>query len=105
MTTFLNQFAESEEGKALSLSRYYDQQRWGGEYVSVEQNIEDALKWFTDRREWISSEIERKQTNVSNVRDKSGGQVIYSIDGYQVVSSTSKNCRIVINNGKKVVSH
>ena len=105
LDNYLSSFAESEEGKALDRAREYDQQRWGTEYVPVQQNVEEAMKWFVSRTAWIQAEIdkERNPTGVNELYKLRHNGVMYDLYGKQIFSTSSQQKGFFIFNGKKVI--
>lgn len=105
MEEFLTSFLESSEGKGLQQSRVYDQMRWGGAIVPVDQNVMEALSWFRNRKDWMSHEfeIERSQTNLSTPRNDYRYSPSFDIMGRPLLPSNDygNGKKIIIRQGKK----
>ena len=102
MISFLNTFKNSELATAISQSRIYDSQRWNYEASTVTQNVEDAILWFTHRKQWINKQLETEY--IRNFHNEFSKQQIpvYSLYGTQINKQTLKP-GIYIKNGKKYV--
>ena len=102
MISFLNTFKKSELATTISKSRIYDSQRWNYEASAVTQNVEDAILWFTHRKQWINKQLETEY--IRNFHNEFSKQQIpvYSLYGTQINKQTLKP-GIYIKNGKKYV--
>lgn len=100
MIQFLQDFSLSPTAAALTKSRPYDAQRWGYEASTVEENIQQALAWFTHRKEWMTEHI--ITTHISDHQLSSAdSKKTYDLHG-QLVNNTSKP-GIYIQKGKKLM--
>ena len=97
---FLNDFSVSSTAMALAKSRPYDAQRWGYEASTVEENIQQALAWFTYRKQWMSQHVETN--NIINYQlSVTASLKTYNLKG-QIVNNAN-NAGIYIQNGKKFI--
>ena len=100
MKQFLHDFSLSPTAVALAKSRPYEAQRWGYEASTVNENIQEALIWFTQRKEWMTEHM--ITTHISDHQLSSAdNNMIYNLNG-QLVSNTCKP-GIYIQNGKKLI--
>lgn len=99
--SFLNSFNDSEIAKAIDLSRAYDSQRWNYEASTVSQNMQEAILWFTQRRQWINEQL---NTNaIYDVKSQSNNNnAVYTLNGTKANKQTLMP-GIYIKNGKKYV--
>ena len=100
MTDFIRQFASSETAAALQNSRTYDGLRWQYEPSTVNENIQEALTWFTERQQWIDNQYHTLGIRpTTSIRQPSA---VYSITGQRIGSRVTKP-GIYIINGKKIL--
>lgn len=95
--TFLNDFASSQTAIAIQESRPYDGQRWGYPVSTVNENIQDALTWFTQRQKWINGQLLPNKINTPNLTTNSKGNTFH-INGQK---NNNPKFGIYIVDGKK----
>lgn len=102
----LNAFCNSYEGVALDKSIPYDNARWGYSNLPVDKQINEIIKWFINRRDWLDIAInELNDTdNYDNIdfikTDEYKENRIYDIYGRKVDNPQQG---IYIINGKKII--
>ena len=103
MISFLHTFKDSELATAISQSRLYDAQRLNYEASTVNQNIDDAILWFTHRKLWINTQLQTEA--IHNLHNEFSEQQIpvYNLYGTQISKQTLKP-DIYIKDGKKYVA-
>ncbi|MDE7455609.1 MAG: CotH kinase family protein [Prevotella sp.] len=104
LTDFINQYAVSEEAKALQLSREQYSKRWNYEVDSVDKNAQDAIAWFSTHLKFLDEAISQlnTETSIQNIHsDKDTDQQMYNLSGTKV-NATNKN-KIVIKGHKKYI--
>ena len=103
MVSFLHTFKDSELATAISQSRPYDAQRWNYEASTVNQNIDDAILWFTHRKLWINTQLQTEA--IHNLHNEFSEQqiLVYNLYGTQISKQTLKP-GIYIKDGKKYVA-
>ena len=94
MTAFIQQFALSETAIALQKSRPYDGQRWQYQPSTVNENIQQALTWFTERQQWINtqhqtSNIKHLTPNTNHPTPIIHRPPIYVINGKKVLINSA----------------
>lgn len=57
MVEFLRDFMHSEEAEALQISNEWDLARWQHPGATVEEMVQTAIDWFTDREQWMESMV------------------------------------------------
>ena len=109
MKTFLSDFLQSKKAQNLTIARVYDHYRWNiNSYATVEDNINAALTWFNNRREWLEKAIDDLEVNTMHIENTAVTQItdnngVYNLQG-QLVSTTSTQPLppgIYIRNGRK----
>jgi len=109
MTDFIRKFAASETAAALQKSRPYDGQRWQYEPSTVNENIQQALTWFTERQQWMNNYYSPSSIHyphftihhpLSTIHHPQ--HTIHNITGQRVDSRVPKP-GIYIINGKKIL--
>lgn len=109
MKTFLSDFLQSKKAQNLTIARVYDHYRWNiNSYATVEDNINAALAWFNNRREWLDKAIDSLEVNTMHIENTAVTQItdnngVYNLQG-QLVSTTSTQPLppgIYIRNGRK----
>ena len=101
INSFFDTYLLSLEAVSLDKARVYEQQRWGSEYHTVAENIDNARTWFTSRVEWINQKI-GKTTGIYNNYNASGQNLsIYNLQGQHIEVPTKQ---IYIKNGRKYFS-
>lgn len=99
--SFLNSFNDSEIAKSIELSRVYDSQRWNYEASTVSQNVQDAILWFTQRKQWINEQL--KTNDINDVKSQSDNHnTVYTLNG-TIVNKQTLMPGIYIKNGKKFI--
>ena len=101
---FIKEFADSEEGKALQLSREYYTKRWNKELTTVSEDVEKVTDWFNNHLPWLDTTINNmsKPTGIStNYLNKNAhSSSIFDIHGKQM-NTPQKGINII--NGKKIL--
>ena len=100
--TFLNDFRSSSTAAALQASRPYEYARWNYQGDTVDENIDAAIAWFTDRHQWLASAIHTDHI-APHAATQHPSAVIYTLDGRKLPSSQPLNKGIYIINGVKTV--
>ncbi len=100
--TFLNDFRSSPTAIALQASRPYEYARWNYPGDTVDENIDAAIAWFTDRHQWLASAIHTDHI-IPHTTTQHPSAVIYTLDGQKLPSSQPLNKGIYIINGVKTV--
>ena len=57
MKEFLQSFSLSEEAAALQTSNEWDSARWQHSCPSVDEMVQKTIRWFSDRRAWMESQL------------------------------------------------
>lgn len=99
---FIKEFADSEEGKALQLSREYYTKRWNKELTTVSEDVEKVTDWFNNHLPWLDTTINNmsKPTGISTtyLYQNAHSSSIFDIHGKQM-NTPQKGINII--NGKK----
>ena len=107
LCTFLNEFRESSVAQGLRQSRPLDGAIWNYPPDKVDDNIDNTLNWFTNRKQWLDAQIEVIDTCSADMKAIQSEQLsaqLFTLSGQRV---TTKNPApgIYIRNGKKYVIH
>jgi len=101
---FIKEFADSEEGKALQLSREYYTKRWNKELTTVSEDVEKVTDWFNNHLPWLDTTINNmsKPTGISTtyLYQNAHSSPIFDIHGKQM-NTPQKGINII--NGKKIL--
>lgn len=101
---FIKEFADSEEGKALQLSREYYTKRWNKELTTVSEDVEKVTDWFNNHLPWLDTTINNmsKPTSISTtyLNQNAHSSPIFDIHGKQM-NTPQKGINII--NGKKIL--
>lgn len=101
---FIKEFADSEEGKALQLSREYYTKRWNKELTTVSEDVEKVTDWFNNHLPWLDTTINNmsKPTGISTtyLNQNAHSSSIFDIHGKQM-NTPQKGINII--NGKKIL--
>lgn len=101
---FIKEFADSEEGKALQLSREYYTKRWNKELTTVSEDVEKVTDWFNNHLPWLDTTINNmsKPTGISTtyLNQNARSSPIFDIHGKQM-NTPQKGINII--NGKKIL--
>lgn len=85
---FIKEFADSEEGKALQLSREYYTKRWNKELTTVSEDVEKVTDWFNNHLPWLDTTINNmsKPTGISTtyLYQNAHSSSIFDIHGKQM---------------------
>ena len=57
MLSFIEEFAASEEAKAVDASMRLDAERWRSEYHGITEHLDMARSWFEGREAWMDEHI------------------------------------------------
>ena len=99
---YIQAFAESEEGRALQVSREYHSKRWNNEMTSVDEDANNLTRWF-------ETHIPLLDATINNLGDETSimppylyrqWPAIYDIQGHKM-KALKKGINIV--NGKKII--
>lgn len=104
LTDFINQYAASEEAKALQLSREQYTKRWNYELDSVDKNAQDAIAWFSTHLSFLDEAISQlnTETSIQNIHsDKDTNEQMYNLSGTKV--NTPNRSKIIIKGHKKYI--
>lgn len=107
LCTFLNEFRESSVAQGLRQSRPLDGAIWNYPPDKVDDNIDNTLNWFTNRKQWLDAQIEAIDTGATSmtaIRQEQHSTQLFTLSGQRV---TTKNSApgIYIRNGKKFIIH
>ena len=98
---FLTYFASSPTASAIDMSRHYDGQRWNYEPSSVNDNVEEALSWFSQRQKWISQQLATDHISHTENAKHPVHEKTYNIGGHP---TKTEKTGIYISNGKKYIA-
>ena len=102
---YIKAFADSEEGKALKLSREYYTKRWDKELTTVNEDVEQMIDWFNNHLPWLDTTINdmSEQTNISTtyLNQNVHSSHIYDIHG-RLLNTPQKGIYL-INNKKYII--
>ena len=98
LIAFLTDFSTSETASAINQSRPYDTLRWNYEGSTVQQNIDEAINWLSDRKVWMNDTT----NNISEIKYHTTDSKVYNLTGNTVKGATYKK-GIYIKNKKKFV--
>ncbi len=96
LTTFLNEFKNSEEAKAIQASRILYNNRWGYNYGSVNSDIQRTLQWINNHFPLLDEQIQSLDTSISDINyshDNTQRQY-YNLQGMKM--NTINNNSIII---------
>ena len=104
MISFLQDFRDSESAYNLQAARMNEAEKLEYEPVSVYTNIEDAIQWFTERKEWLDTKINEISTDIVHTIEnhRCSDTHLYNING-QRIGHEYQHSGIYIKNGKKIV--
>ena len=100
---YVKAFADSEEGKALQLSREYYTQRWDYDLETVDENVEEMIQWFEEHIPLLDAAINNIDDDtdiIVPINNNYTKTIIYNLQG-EKVNSPKKGIYII--NGKKYV--
>lgn len=101
ITSFLNNMY-SEYGEDLEYCRIQDSKRWNRRnYNSLEEEIELAKNWFSDRIDWINSTLPNSIENIYESQEENKSNDIWLLDGRKLNSEDILSPGIYIINGQK----
>ena len=104
----LSAFPDSQEGIALDKYISLDNARWGYSNKSVEEQVEEFISWFTNRRVWLDKAISALdgRDNYNNIvfteSTLDGNNCVYDIYGRNI---DYPHKGIYIVDGKKYIAH
>ena len=103
LTAFLNEFKDTEEAKAIDISRKLYNNRWGYYYGTVKSDVQHTLKWINSHFPLLDQQIQSIETNISEINYSHDDKYkqYYNIQGMKI--NTIKNNSIIIcrdSNGK-----
>lgn len=103
LTAFLNEFEDTEEAKAIDISRKLYNNRWGYYYGTVKSDVQHTLKWINSHFPLLDQQIQSIETNISEINYSHDDKYkqYYNIQGMKI--NTIKNNSIIIcrdSNGK-----
>lgn len=94
--SFLNQYADSNEGKALEISRKLYSKRFGYTYATVAEDIKVVQQWFNSHISLLDDNIQSHYTNISSVQDNTLNDVkYYTLTGREVYNNNIKGVTII----------
>ena len=94
--SFLNQYADSNEGKALEISRKLYNKRFGYTYATVAEDIKVVQQWFNSHISLLDDNIQSHYTNISSVQDNTLNDVkYYTLTGREVYNNNIKGVTII----------
>ena len=100
---FIEDNGHSELANSIQQSRKYDGEKWNYPPDSVQQNINEALEWFTTRKQWLDDNIEAINNHSiieSYTYSKHHNNHLYNLQG-RIVNNPKKG--VYIRNGRKVI--
>lgn len=102
ISAFLNQYSESNEAKALDISRKLYNERFGYQYPTVSYNIYNQQQWYNKHIELLDKQIQSIETGISHIQtNRYTNTKIYNISGMEINNKGTNNIIIYRhNNGK-----
>ena len=100
LPAFINAYIDSEEAKALQLSRELHAQRWNCEIRTVKEDADLALDWFNEHLQLLDEKISKINTSILIHRNNEDNNRTYNLLG---IESNSVGKRIYISQGRKYV--
>lgn len=103
--SYMIDFMNSAEGKALDESLLIDESLWNEQNGSVGDNVEIAKEWLKTRKRWMSDEINKMSTIILNqidddTRTKTRDRYYYDLIGRKIAPTPFG---VYIHNNKKVI--
>ena len=102
---FIKAFADSEEGKALQLSREYYTKRWDKELTTVNEDVEEVIDWFNEHLPWLDTTINKMSEpsgiSTTYLNQNIHSSPIYDMHGKQI--NTSQKGIYIINKKKYII--
>ena len=99
----LQTFKESQVASDLEVAREQDAKRWDVEYTALSSDIENSIKWFESRLQWMNSKVgEAEVTSIEKIYQNSPNGVtpVFNLKGQRV--SPNKQ-GLYIMNGRKFI--
>ena len=102
ISAFLNKYLDSDEAKALDISRVLYNKRFGYSYNTVANDVQQQKNWYQNHINRLDKQIQSIKTNISNIINSNNIQTkYYNLLGIEV-NKNNKNGIIIYkhNNGK-----
>ena len=101
ISSFINEYADSEESKALQLSRDIYTKRWDYTLNSVQEDAQIAITWFTNHLPILDEKINSINTSI----DYNSINMNYQNSKYNLlgIKTLSNKKSIYIINNKKII--
>ena len=104
LTAFVDNYPDTDEGKALSQSRTLHNKRWNTKYGSVRQDAQKTLQWFEKHIPLIDPQIQRINTGSTEAitsayhHSLSGAETVYDLQGRRVRQSNLHSAKLIKRN-------
>ena len=104
MENYLQEYLTSDECSMLDASRVFDAQRWNYYRVPVKTNINDALKWFRERKTWLDTQIRQIETKATAVQyQERRSHPTYNLQGIQLKQAGLHHGIYIVNGRKRII--
>ncbi|MBR5069443.1 MAG: CotH kinase family protein [Bacteroidales bacterium] len=104
MLSFIEEFAASEEAKAVDASMRLDAERWRSEYHGITEHLDMARSWFEGREAWLDEHIAEEIGGLpidAVIRDSiEPFEPIFNVHGIPVIYGSTG---LIIRGGKKYI--
>lgn len=102
MYAFLDNYKQSDEAVAMDKSIALDNLRWDDDNDNIWECIDDAEKWFRERKDWLDEAINDIYTGIETIREKKekDNAVYYNLKGQKILKP-SKGLFIKKTNGQR----
>ena len=101
MEQFLNDFLLSDECRKMDYSRILDGHRFNCIQPTVRKNINDALKWFSQRKLWLDTMVSQIETSIETpASEQKPATATYNLKGMRE-KPTFRGRGLRIVNGRK----
>ena len=99
MIAFLDEYANSEEGVAVSRSLELNNQQWNDDYLSLKEYIDDEKLWFKKRKVWMMNAM-NDINNISSPKIETTDNRFFNLQGVETPLPVKG---IYIHQGKKYI--
>lgn len=96
LITFLTQFEDSEEAKAIDASRQLHYKRWGTQIGTIKNNVDKTLGWINTHIPLLDKQIQSIAAGISDINEspRKTARQYYNLQGMKL--NTAGNNSIVI---------
>jgi len=102
LTTFISDYPDTDEGKALQLSMIENNKRWNIDNSSVSQYAENAVAWLTEHWKFMEKEINKDtKINYVTLEQDVDNLHMFTLDGKKI-THTQKGS-VIIRGHKKYI--